>query len=542
MKRLPEGCSMYEAVQLNPSGSTVRTALSFFGRRYSFEEVLARIDLLADNLAADLGIKKGDVVTLCLPNSPAAVFALYAVNKLGGVVSPAHPLLPPEKLADVIRRTNSRLLIVSDSYTGDLSNIGVRTLVSDNARYMDLPTRMAFRLFHRPSSRGESLEKYLRDRKNPRVSACAFAADEPAVYLSSGGTTGEPKIIVHGNDVFNRLCCKAEEFLSRPLGEYSAIYDVVPIFHGYGLCMNVHMCMLMRRTNVLCLRFSARRCAKEIVRTRANILMGVPTMFRKLLSEPAFTEADLSHIKDVYVGGDDVPQPLIDAFDAVLARGGSSAHMYVGYGMTEAVNVCFVNTRAHHRAGSVGYPLSGTRAAIVREGKSLPAGETGEICLSSDQFMLGYLGEPAAFSEREGTRWLATGDCGYLDEDGFLYFKQRIKNVLKVSGVPVYPSEVEAAALSVAGVAKACAVGETDALRGQAVCLFVECEPGADRAACRKNIEQMCARRLIRYARPRRILFEDALPLSAVGKIDRVALEAKAKQAEKSRGASRGKK
>ena len=253
--------------------------------------------------------------------------------------------------------------------------------------------------------------------------------------------------------MFNRLCAKAEEFLSEPVERYTALYNVLPIFHGFGLCINMHMCMLMRRTNIMCIRFDAKMSAKQIVRGRANILTGVPTMYRKLLGERAFTEADLSNIRDVYVGGDSVPQQLIDDFNAALARGGSSARMYVGYGLTETVTVCLVNTLRHHRENSIGYPLSGTRVKIYKEGKELPAGEVGEIYLDSDQFMLGYLGGGTFALRRHRRRPLAqTGDYGWVDEDGFLYFKQRIKNMIKVSGVPVYPSEIEAAALSVPGV------------------------------------------------------------------------------------------
>lgn len=326
--------------------------------------------------------------------------------------------------------------------------------------------------------------------------------------------------------MFNRLCAKAEEFLSEPIGNYRALYNVLPIFHGFGLCINMHMCTLMRRTNIMCIKFSPKMSARQIVKGKANILTGVPTMFLKLLGEKAFTGADLSNIKDVYVGGDSVPQQLIDDFNEALEKGGSSARMYVGYGLTETVTVCLVNTLAHHRENSIGYPLSGTRVRIVKDGKDLPAGEVGEIWLHTDQFMLGYLhGNGSPFEEEDGVRWLKTGDYGWLDEDGYLYFKQRIKNMIKVSGVPVYPSEIEAAAQGVKGVRKACAVGIPDAVKGQVVRLFVEPSPGADRADLSVRITEECRRVLIAYAVPKEIVFEDRLPVNLIGKIDRSELE-----------------
>ncbi len=526
MRSFPENASMYDAVLLNISDSTVRTAISFYGRKYSFEKVLSVIDTLADNLAAEYSLKKGDTVTLCMPNSPAALYCFYAANKLGVAVNLVHPFIPPEKLRESVRRTGSKLVLVYDLYKCGRADFGVPALVSDSSSYMGAAARIYYKLTNRRTAFGPSFEKLLRARGNPRLPAANWRAGEPAVYLASGGTTGEPKIIAHDNLVFNRLCAKAEEFLSEPLEAYSALYNVLPIFHGFGLCINMHMCAMMRRTNIMCIKFDPKMSAKQIVRERANILTGVPTMYLKLLGEKAFTEADLSCLKDVYVGGDSVPQQLIDDFNLCLERGGSTARMYVGYGLTETVTVCLVNTRAHYRENSIGYPLSGTRVRVVKDGKDVPAGEVGEIWLDSDQFMLGYLGEEhSPFEEQGGVRWLKTGDYGRLDEDGFLYFKQRIKNMIKVSGVPVYPSEIEAAALRVEGVRKACAVGIPDAVKGQVVRLFVQPAAGADRAALEEALLAACRRTLIAYAVPKEIRFEDRLPVNLIGKIDRKALE-----------------
>ena len=531
MKTLPENCSMYEAVLENVSDSAVEEAISFYGKKYSFDAVLRRIDVLADNLAAEFCIGKGDTVTLCMPNSPAALLAFYAANKLGAAVNLVHPFIPPEKLKESAARTRSKLVLVYDLYKCGHFNFGVPTLVSDSAHYMGGAAKAYYRLTQRRAALGYlPFERYLKDRKNPHIPAASFAVNEPAVYLASGGTTGEPKIIAHNNLVFNRLCCKAEEFLSEPIQNYTALYNVLPIFHGFGLCINMHMCMLMRRTNVMCIRFSAKTCAKQIVKSRANILTGVPTMFLKLMNEPAFSRADLSHIKDVFVGGDSVPATLIDDFNAVLERGGSTARLYVGYGLTETVTVCVVNTLAHHRENSLGYPLSGTRARIVRDGRALPAGEVGEIWLDSDQCMLGYLGEDhTPFETVNGTKWLKTGDYGWMDGDGYLYFKQRIKNMIKVSGVPVYPSEIEGVACKARGVKKACAVGVDDPVKGQVVRLFLECREGADPAACREEVLALCRRLLIAYAVPREIVVLDRLPVNLIGKIDRKALEERAR-------------
>ena len=525
MRNLPENCSMYHAAKLNISESPIRDAILFYGKRYTFDAVFAAIDTLADNLAAEFSLGKGDTLTLCLPNSPAAVFAFYAANRLGAAVNLVHPFLPPEKLKESVAETGSKLLVVYDLYRCGDYDFGVPTLVSNSGSYMGAAARVYYRLTNRRTAFGGAFEPYLKKRGNPHVPEASFAAEEPAVYLASGGTTGEPKTIAHCNNVCNRLCAKAQLFLAEPIEKYTALYNVLPIFHGYGLCINMHMCMLMRKTNVMCIRFQAKSSAKAIVKTHANILTGVPTMYVKLLGEKAFTRGDLSHLKDLWVGGDSVPQSMLDAFNAVLKRQGSSARLQTGYGLTETAGVCVVNTRHKNRDGSVGLPLPGTQVGIYKDGHRQPAGEVGEIYLATEQRMLGYLHEDASpFVTADGLCWLATGDYGYTDEDGFLYFKQRIKNMIKVSGVPVYPSEVEAAALSVPGVRKACAVGVEDAVRGQVVRLYAECEEEQGERL-RGEILQSCRRLLLPYAVPREIVFRAKLPVNLIGKIDRLALE-----------------
>lgn len=213
----------------------MRTAISFYGKKYAFEEVFRLTDILADNLAAEFSLKKGDTVTLCAPNSPQALIAFYAANKLGVKVNLVHPYIPHEKLSESIARTDSRLLFVYDLYKGDASAFRVPVLVSNCGYFMGAAARMYYRLTNKRTMRGGlSFEKFLKDRKAPRKQAERFGMDEPAVYLASGGTTGEPKIIAHNNFVFNNLCAKADEFLSEPLENYTALYNVLPIFHGSG--------------------------------------------------------------------------------------------------------------------------------------------------------------------------------------------------------------------------------------------------------------------------------------------------------------------
>ncbi len=374
---------MYEAVKMNISGSKIEPAIAFYGKNYTFAEVFARIDTLADNLAAEFSLGKGDAVTLCVPNSPAAVFAFYAANKLGAAVNLVHPFLPPEKLKESAEKSHSKLIVVYDLYPASGFEFGMPVLVSDSAFYMGAAAKLYYRFTQKRRAKGIPLEKYLKKRGNPPAPAAQFGAFEPAVYLASGGTAGEPKTIAHRNAVCNNLCAKAQEFLGEPLENYTALYNVLPIFHGYGLCINMHMCMIMRRTNVMCIKFDAKRSARAIVRSRANILTGVPTMYLKLLGEEAFTRGDLSNLKDIWVGGDSVSPQLLSEFNAVLQRQGASARIFAGYGLTETAGVCVVNTRSNNRGGSV-VRSRAPKSASIRTARSRARGRSAKFtCIPS---------------------------------------------------------------------------------------------------------------------------------------------------------------
>lgn len=517
---------MYQAARLNLSGSTIRTAISFYGNRISFDQVFVLIDALAESFSARFHIGKGDTITLCMPNSPSALLAFYAANKLGAAVNLVHPYIPPEKLSESAKKTDSKLIVVYDAYPHageEKPAFGVPVLESDCGWFMGAAARAYYRMTNKKLGWGEKLEKLLKKKRGPSLPSVNFAQAEPGSLSRERRHHGRaedhrPQQLYVQSSVF-----QGAGVFERTLENYVSLYNVLPIFHGFGLCINMHMCMIMRRTNIMCIKFDAKRCARQIQKERANILTGVPTMYLKLMGEKTFTGGDLSSIKDVFVGGDSAPRALIEKFDEVLKRGNSNAHMYEGYGLTETVTVCLVNTREHNRPGSIGYPLSDTRVCIVKNGKKLPAGEVGEIYIRTPLFMQGYLGNgEQPFERLEGETWLKTGDYGYLDEDGFLYFKQRIKNMIKVSGVPVYPSEIESVALLCPKVKKACAVGVSDTVKGQVVKLYVE---SADGDSLKEELLSLCRAKLIAYAVPKFIEVRDRLPVNLIGKIDRKSLE-----------------
>lgn len=510
---------------------TDKDAILFYGRRLKFNEMLDYVDRAAAGLKA-AGVAKGGVVTVCMPNTPSAQIVFYAINRLGAIANLVHPFIPAAQLKTNIEKTKSGLLIAYDLYLAKNApfDYGVPVYKSATNYFMGGLIKPLFKLANRKKLKDKSvikaqpLEKLL---KYPPLTdtPAEFGEDEPAVYLPSGGTSGNPKIIMHSCRVFNQLCGHAQYFLTDPIPKYKAVYTVLPIFHGYGLCMNMHMCALHGVLNVMCTKFDAKHMTGAIEKEKVGIVMGVPTMFQKLLKSKEFLRADLSSLKDCFVGGDTVPLKLIHDFNAALKAGGSTGSLYTGYGLTETVTVCTVSTSRRARMDSIGAPLPDTELRIMDGERQLAAGEVGEICVKTPLMMLGYLdGEENPVKKIDGGDWLYTGDLGYLSDDGFLFFKQRMKNMIKVSGIPVFPCEIEEVVEGIEGVVRAAAIAVDDESSGQAAKLFVQYKD-ADTGALRDKILTECKARLIGYAVPKYIEFRKELPLNTIGKIDRKELK-----------------
>lgn len=512
--------TLYESFELCAKANSSKTAIIFYGKRITFGKLLSYVNKAA--FALQRYAKKDDVVTICMPNSPSAAIAFYAVNKLGAIANLVHPLIKKDSLVSCINKVNSKLLITYDQ-SECKNEIEGNVLISSSCAFMP-PIARAYYLsaFKKKIGKIDKSKVFENLLCAPELDG-SWTPSKAAVYMPSGGTTGEPKIIMHEDRVFNELCDHIDFFLSEPTQNYKAMYSVLPIFHGFGLCMNLHMCMTKGITSVMTLKFNAKSMAKAIKKHKVNVFTGVPAMFNKLLSCKQFVNSDLSSVKDCFVGGDSAPDELVDRFNRTLEVGGSKAKLYVGYGLTETVTVCAVTTASHYKKGSAGYPLPNTELCVTDGEKILNAGEVGELCIRSPLLMLGYYGtDEKPVRQLCGKDWLFTGDICYLDSDGYMYFKQRAKNMIKVNGVPVFPSEIENVVAKISGVKNAAAIGVADADKGEVVKLFVE-KGDASEEELTLLIKNECKAKLTPYAQPVYIEY-CILPLNAIGKVDRKSL------------------
>ncbi len=363
------------------------------------------------------------------------------------------------------------------------------------------------------------------------VSDARMDPDELAAILYSGGTTGTPKGIMLSSMNFNALSQQLR--VQGPLKPGDKMLSILPVFHGFGLGVCVHTFLVCGGTCVLVPRFTAESVAKLVKDKRPQWMAGVPTLFEALASNPRFRSIDLSCLQGAFSGGDRLPRETKERFEEVVRTNGGHIPLREGYGLTESVTACVLMPQGEYREGSIGIPFSDTLAKVVALDSTdeVPANTEGEICISGPTVMHGYIDDPDATSDvlkthADGIRWLHTGDLGAMDEDGFLYFRQRLKRIIKVSGVSVYPTQVEEVLDSHPAVAGSCVIGVPDAYKMQKVKAFVKLANPEDAGdGMEKALREHCKKHLITWSVPRELEFRDHFPTTLVGKVAYKMLE-----------------
>ena len=361
-------------------------------------------------------------------------------------------------------------------------------------------------------------------------------ASDCAVVLYSGGTTGTSKGIMLSSHNFNAL--GLQTIAASGFGSVAGMkmLSVMPVFHGFGLGIGIHTALIGGATCILVPQFTPKTYAQILKKQKPNIIPGVPTLFEALLRTEELEGVDLSFLKGIFSGGDSLPPELKKKVDTFLHEHGCKEQIREGYGTTECVTASCLTPKDYARSGSIGVPFPDTFYKIVTPGttdEEKPNIE-GEICVSGPTVMLGYMDNPEETANTlrrhgDGRIWLHTGDLGYMDNDGFLYFRLRIKRMLVTSGYNVYPSQLENIIDGHEKVLLSCVIGVKDAYRGQKIKAYVVPMPGiAPTEELKQELIQYCSEHIAKYAMPREIEFRTELPKTLVGKVAYRVLEEEA--------------
>ncbi len=503
------------------------TKLIFMGEKIDAYRLLQHVDQVASFLVS-FGVKTGEAVGVCLPNIPQAVAAVYGINKIGAIVNAIHPLISTKALVAALNKTGSRIVFLLDrmvaKHEAELHKNGIVIVSCRMSDFVSGIKGMAMKLTE-PGKNNFITEYNDIFSRRARVEV-ATDPDAPAVYLHSGGTEADPKTVVLSSRAFNSL---ADNVIETECGERGYSIDdtmlmVLPIFHGFGLGVSLHT-IVSHAKLVLMPRFDATKAVKLIKKYKVSFLAGIPQMFEKMLNERAFDGEYLSSLKYVFCGGDKLSSDLKQKFDEVLRKNGSQAEILEGYGLTEVTTVVSVNRPGECKAGSQGPAMVGGEMMIVDDAMNeVPRGTVGEILVTSSANMIGYLNDEEAtkrcFIEKNGKKFVKTGDLGYMDEDGYLYFKDRKKRLIKISGVSIFPSEVEQIVESMREVDAACVTPTTVNGKPATRLSIVLNSKFRWSPLIEQRIKDNILANTIKYAVPREIKVVKSLPRTIVGKVD----------------------
>lgn len=517
-------------------------ALSFMGKATSYTRLAEEIDKVARSFHA-MGIRAGQRVLVCLPNVPQAVFCLYGLNRIGAIPTMVHPLSAVSELSFYMDEANCKIAVTLDQFYGKFLEVKKQRPI-EKIVVCRVSEELSF-----PLNVGQKL---LTERKFPKVQAPdilwkdfmqmgegvadGYVAQKDfrseAVVLFSGGTTGTTKGIMLSDLNFNALAWQTANMANEEV-HHSKMLAAMPVFHGFGLGVCIHTLQYIGGTSILVPRFNVKSYAKLIRKTQPNFIAGVPTLFEAITRNRYLDGADLSCLRGVFSGGDSLTIELKKKFDAFLKDHNARVRVREGYGTTECVTACCLTPYNKEKEGSIGIPFPDTYFKICKPGtrQELPYGEEGEICLTGPSMMLGYIGHEdenrqTLQKHEDGHVWLHTGDLGRMDEEGFVYFSQRMKRMIVTSGYNVYPSQLENVIEGHPAIQRSCVIGVKDPLKMQRVKAFVvlkeNCPADED---MRQSIMKHCKEHIAKYALPSEIEFRDSLPTTLVGKVAYTVLE-----------------
>ena len=536
--------SMFGMLKVTANNQPDTLAYEYFGTKCTYRNLIKKIEEISGAYYA-LGVRKGDIVTIIMPNTPEAVISIYALNRIGAVANILHPLSAQEEIKNHINRVDSKVVMCVNICTEKLANIIDKTpvqkvIVASPAETMPAIMKALYGLkmlkafkYNKADTRYMSWSEF--EAKSQSVAEYCPTGDENkevAIVLHSGGTTGTPKDIMLSNSNFNAFGIQAVLTL-RDVKSGDKILAILPIFHGFGLGVCVHVSFCFGACSVLIPQFNAKQFASILKKHKPTMIFGVPTLYDALLKAKGTDKLDYSFLKYAVSGGDTLPEKLEKSVNDFLASHNSKIKICEGYGMTEGLAALCLSVGENYKSRTIGKPLVGTEMCIVEPGTTnvLPAGEDGELCVSGPTVMIGYRNNPeetenALRVHADGKTWLHTGDMAMIDADGFVHYKLRIKRMMITSGFNVYPTQIEGVVEELDFVDKCVVVSIPHQYKKEVAKAYIVLKNGKEKNdATVEEIRSYCKKKLMHYSVPYKYEFVDVLPKTAYNKIDFMKLQ-----------------
>jgi long-chain acyl-CoA synthetase len=508
-----------------------KVALVFFGKKFKNKEVREQSLKFATALH-DLGVGKGDVVAIYLPNCPQFVIAYYGILRLGATVTTISPLYTSREIAHQLRDSRAKIIICLDLHYEKvqkaLDEVKIdHVIITSMSEYLSSSEGVLARV------RGKSLKGEvgigkgllhfadLLEKYPPNPPAVKISPDDLAALPYTGGTTGDPK----GAMLTHRNVVALQEQLKR---SYTKIEDgkeivlaVLPFYHIYGQSAIMLTGAFRGGTAILFPTAEINEIMDAIQDCNITLFYAVPTIYKYLLDAPGIRRVNWKKAKYLFCGADTLHESTRKQWVKITGR-----EINEGYGLTETTGISHTNPQDRNKPGSFGVPLPGTYAALADPSKNefVPPSETGELVMSGPQIMREYFNKPEenakCFFEARGMRWFRTGDIVRMDEEGYFYFVERKKDLIKYKGLSVYAHEIEEVLYKHPKVKEAAVIGVPDPDVGARIKAIIVCETDYRGKITEEEIRKFCEEKLAHYKVPKIIEFRGEVPKTDVGKVD----------------------
>ncbi|MCP4023748.1 MAG: long-chain fatty acid--CoA ligase [Desulfobacteraceae bacterium] len=511
-------------------------ALIFQGFTLSFKELNVMVARFAAALKG-FGIKKGDSVSILLPNVIPCVIAYYAIHRIGAIAVFNNPLYADRELEHQFNDSNSTFLITLDLLVKRMVNLREKTSIdhivyTSIGDYLPFIKRLLFPLVAKKKglaadvAPAPNLHKFkdVLQQYEPDFSQEDLSMDDVAMYQYTGGTTGVSKGVTLTHRNVSHQIQQIEAWFPRFDKGTEIMLGALPFFHVFGMSVSMNFAIRMGWANVLVPKPQPEPLLNDISKFKATFAPLVPTMYIGMLEHPDISTTDLSSVKGCFSGSAPLPLDVINNFQEK-----TGSIIVEGFGLTESTPVTHINPfNGTRKQGSIGIPIPETACKIVDlddATKEMPIGEAGELLIKGPQVMKGYLNRPDETAKTlTDDGWLYTGDVATMDEDGYFYIVDRIKDMIISSGYNVYPRDIDEVLFGHPKIMEACCIGIPHPKRGEAVKAFVVLKEGQE--LTEKEIIDYCTEKLAKYKLPVAVEFRNELPKSNVGKILRKDLRA----------------
>jgi len=538
---LPQ-CKAYDFIVKQNKDRMNEPALHYYGADITFGELMKRVDACANAFAA-LGVKEGDIVSFLSASIPETIAAVYALNKIGAAANTVDPRLDVSSIKRMIQGSGSKILVILDIAFPKLLP-SMKTLKLDmvivQSAAASLPT--VKKLVKTVTTKtdipyGETVIKwndFIKRGKHTVAKEAPYVGDALVAITYTGGTTGLPKGVMLTNDSMNAV---SQNFLHSALfwKDNDRFLGIIPIFAAYGMVCGVHMPLSLRLTLVPIPRFIPNEIGKLVKTFRPQHMISTPVFIELLIGSREVQNLDMSFLYTLASGGDSMNEGLERKLNKFRKKHHMKYPLAQGYGMSELSAAASFCANEVYKAGSVGIPSLNVTVGIFdpETGEELDYHQSGEICVTGPSMMKGYFNNPeeTAYVMRkhdDGKVWIHSGDLGYMDEDGFLFIKGRIKRMItRFDGHKVFPINLESLIGDRANVRNCAVIGIKDAehSQGQYPMVLVELMPGVDTDKECAEIFAFCEEQVEERGKPVAVLAVEKLPLTGMGKIDYRTLE-----------------